>query len=146
MPATSYQAIIEATEGKRLKTSAPRLRVLPPPSAINPPESLDDIDVIAWAKANAACGRRLVQIPAPEPTKPKRRARQPDLRRRHAAHQKILAALPGTLEQLAAATGRCKTSVYMLLQQLLDEGRVHPIRRPGRHGAFVWTATTEDHS
>ncbi len=64
----TYAQIIAKASNRPLKTTAPALRLLTRPEPEVEPEQCD---VVAWAKARAARGRRLAVAAEPEPRKPR---------------------------------------------------------------------------
>jgi hypothetical protein len=75
----TYQDIIAKACTRPLKTVAPTLRLVPKHD--DSPPDLAQVDVIAWAKARAARGRRLAVAAEPEPRKPRQSFKNnPELR------------------------------------------------------------------
>lgn len=138
-PMLDYDQVIAGTADQKLNLGQPRLRLLPPPEELLDP--VEPADIIAWAKALRARGLRFRGTPVPEPEPKQRREIESYVRLRREAHQQILAALPATIHQLVAATGRSKPTLHNRLHELLDEGRVHAVRLPGRAPAYMWHAT-----
>jgi hypothetical protein len=136
----TYDQILAQTKMQHLNLGAPRLRLLPPPEI--PLDEWTEIDAIAWAKERVARGLRFRGTPVPPPQREPRPTNESYLRLRHEAHRQILSALPATIEQLIAATGRSKANLHKRLHEMLDEGLVQSVRMPGRAPAYMWHSST----
>jgi hypothetical protein len=131
-----YDQIIARTASQKLNIGRPRLQLLPPPVETQEPD--ESFDPIAWAKALHARGIRFRGSPVAAPA-PRRRAAN---KLQQAAHEKILAALPATINDLVPLLSLSKPTLHKRLLELQLAHRAHPVRRPGRGGGHTWHPTT----